>query len=91
MDTTTPGGKLIFSVFAAIAEFERELIKERVNAGLEAARKQGRVGGRPSMKNEKKLNLARKRLDNGETAQEVAQSLGISRATLYRWLGSERV
>lgn len=88
IDTTTPGGKLIFHVFGALAEFERDLIRERTQAGLAAARSRGRVGGRPKkLANAKQLELARTLYAGGQTDIEtICQTLGISRATLYRYL-----
>ena len=59
IDTTTPGGKLIFHIFGALAEFERDLIRERTNAGLAAARARGRTGGRPTVMTAKKAKVAR--------------------------------
>lgn len=96
IDTTTPGGKLIFHVFGALAEFERDLIRERTHAGLAAARSRGRVGGRPKkLATAKQLELARTLYAGGQTDIEtICQTLGISRATLYRALkdqGSDRL
>jgi DNA invertase Pin-like site-specific DNA recombinase len=87
IDSTTTVGKLVFHIFAAIAEFERELIRERTNAGLAAAAKRGRHGGRrPSMSDEK-VTVARQMKESGEhTAQTIAETLGVSRATVYRYL-----
>ena len=86
IDTTTPGGKLIFHVFGALAEFERDLIRERTQAGLAAARSRGRVGGRPKkLTDPKQLELARALYAGGQTDVEtICRTLGISRATLYR-------
>lgn len=86
IDTTTPGGKLIFHVFGALAEFERDLIRERTHAGLAAARSRGRVGGRPKkLTDPKQLELARALYKGGQTDIEtICRTLGISRATLYR-------
>ncbi|MDP9356832.1 MAG: recombinase family protein, partial [Chloroflexota bacterium] len=88
IDTTTPGGKLIFHVFGALAEFERDLIRERTNAGLAAARARGRTGGRPKkLADPKTLALAQALYDGGTTdVATICQTLGISRATLYRYL-----
>lgn len=88
LDTTTPGGKLVFHVFGALAEFEREVIRERTVAGLEAARARGRSGGRPRKMDEQKVALARELLSNPErTVGEVCEVLGVGRTTLYRALG----
>jgi DNA invertase Pin-like site-specific DNA recombinase len=95
IDTTTPGGKLIFHIFGALAEFERELIRERTNAGLAAARARGRRGGHPRVDvfaNRKNLDLARTLYnDKGTPIADIARQFGVSRATLYRYLGSKRV
>ncbi len=88
IDTTTAGGRLIFHVFGALAEFEAALIRERTNAGLAAARARGRRGGRKPVMTPGKLTAARHMLaDREQTVEEVAQVLGVSRATLYRALG----
>ncbi|HEV2127089.1 MAG TPA: recombinase family protein [Thermomicrobiales bacterium] len=87
IDTTTPGGKLIFHVFGALAEFERDLIQERTHAGLAAARARGRVGGRPRKLTPGQVALARRLYADGETdIATICQTLGVSRATLYRVL-----
>jgi DNA invertase Pin-like site-specific DNA recombinase len=86
IDTTTSGGKLIFHVFGALAEFERDLIRERTHAGLAAARARGRRGGRPKkLTDPKQLALARSLYASGQTdVATICRTLGISRATLYR-------
>jgi DNA invertase Pin-like site-specific DNA recombinase len=85
IDTNTPGGKLVFHVFGALAEFERELIVERTQAGLKAARARGRKGGRPGKMDAKKLEMAKTLMaDPTNSVAEVCQSLQVSRATLYR-------
>src|SRR5688572_11341116 len=86
IDTTTPGGKLVFHVFGALAEFERDLIRERTQAGLAAARARGRKGGRPrKLADPKKLALAQRLYNDGQTdVATICKTLGISRATLYR-------
>jgi DNA invertase Pin-like site-specific DNA recombinase len=89
IDTTTPGGKLVFHVFAALAEFERDLIRERTAAGLAAARARGRRGGRPSVLTGHKLQVAREMYGSGQyTVAEIARTLGVSRASVYRHLNS---
>ena len=89
IDTTTPGGKLIFHVFAALAEFERELIRERTYAGLAAARARGRVGGRPSVWTDEKRALALSMYAAREhDVATIARILGVSRASVYRTLNS---
>lgn len=86
IDTTTSGGKLIFHIFGALAEFERELIRERTRAGLAAARARGRQGGRPKkLDTARKLAMAQALYDDGtHSIADICQTLGISRATLYR-------
>jgi DNA invertase Pin-like site-specific DNA recombinase len=85
IDTTTTGGKLVFHIFGALAEFERGLIRERTNAGLAAARARGKLGGRPSSLKKEKLQIAKALLrDPNITVEDVAKQLGISPSTLYR-------
>jgi DNA invertase Pin-like site-specific DNA recombinase len=87
IDTTTPGGMLVFHVFAAVAEFERELIVERTRDGLAAARARGRKGGRPAKMTASKLAIARQMYDSREHKMaDIAAVVGVSRATLYRHL-----
>src|SRR5512142_2587105 len=85
IDTTTSSGKLIFHIFGALAEFERDIIRERTQAGLTAARARGRKGGRPKAltpkKQEQALTLYN---DRKSTIDEICRTLHISRATLYR-------
>jgi len=93
MDTTTSGGKLIFHIFGALAEFEREVIRERTNAGLQAARARGRLGGRPTIQSRdpKKVALARKLYTDGSMpVQEICEMLHIGRSTLYRYMQNEK-
>jgi DNA invertase Pin-like site-specific DNA recombinase len=87
IDTTTSTGKLVFHIFAALAEFERDLLHERTQAGLEAARARGRYGGRRKALPPPKIALAKK-LYHQKTLKvmEICQSLGISRTTLYRYV-----
>ena len=90
IDTTTPGGKLIFHIFAALAEFERDIIKERTNAGLAAARARGKKGGRrPVMNEKKKAKALALRADPTLSIDEICKTLGISRATYYRSLDGQ--
>ncbi len=90
IDTTTPQGKLTFHLFAALAEFERDIIRERTKAGLEAARARGRKGGRPkglSKKAQHTAMLAESYYKEGELSiNEICEQLGISRRTLYNYL-----
>ena len=88
VDTTTPAGKLVFGIFAAIAEFERELIVERTKAGLAAARARGRHGGRPYKMTPAKLRLAMAAMADLETnVGDLCRELGVTRQTLYRHVG----
>jgi DNA invertase Pin-like site-specific DNA recombinase len=88
IDTATPGGRLIFRVFASLAEFERDLIRERTLAGLAAARARGRNGGRPTVWSEEKLRTAITMYDSGQhDVATIARVLGVSRASVYRGLG----
>jgi DNA invertase Pin-like site-specific DNA recombinase len=90
IDTTTPAGKLVFHIFAALAEFEREIIRERTNAGLVAARARGRVGGRKPKLTPAKLATARALYDaKSHTVAEIAEIVGVARSTLYRALTPE--
>ncbi len=85
IDTTTPAGKLVFGIFAALAEFERELISERTVAGLASARARGRRGGRPYKMTTAKLRLAEAAMGRPDTKiTELCAELGITRQTLYR-------
>jgi DNA invertase Pin-like site-specific DNA recombinase len=87
VDTTTSGGKLIFHVFGALAEFERDLIRERTHAGLAAARARGRLFGRPKALSPRKVEQLRTLAkDDRTTVGEICQTLRISRATYYRYL-----
>ncbi len=90
LDTTTSGGKLIFHLFASLAEFERDLIRERTNAGLSAARARGRRGGRPKGVDAKKKKavLALKK-DRERSVKEICEIVGISRNTYYKYTRSE--
>src|SRR5207245_7253017 len=88
IDTTTSGGKLIFHIFGALAEFERDIIRERTLAGLAAARARGRAGGRPPSMTPAKIALARQMYDAQQhSLAEIAKALGVSRASIYRHLG----
>ncbi|MBK6616881.1 MAG: recombinase family protein [Nitrosomonas sp.] len=85
VDTTTASGKLVFGIFAALAEFERELISERTIAGLESARARGRKGGRPYKMTASKLRLAMSSMGQPETKiGNLCKEIGITRQTLYR-------
>jgi DNA invertase Pin-like site-specific DNA recombinase len=90
INTTTPSGKLTFHIFAALAELERDILRQRVNAGLKAARRRGRIGGRPKALGEAELKKARALLRSGDyTKTQVAEELQVSRHTLWRALSQE--
>ena len=90
IDTTTSGGKLIFHIFASLAEFERDIIRERTNAGLAAARARGRKGGRPPSVDAAKVKAALAlKADTTHTVKEICQTLGISRNTYYKYTRQE--
>lgn len=82
MDTTSAGGRLFFQIIAAMAEFERSLIKDRTKVGLEVAKAQGR----PTVITDDLLTVAKARKAKGESVSTIAKALGVSRATLYRHL-----
>src|ERR1700720_3434327 len=88
IDTTTAGGRLVFGIFAALAEFERELIRERTIAGLSSARARGRNGGRPYTMTPAKLRLAPAAMGKRDTkVSDLCAELGVTRQTLYRFVG----
>ena len=88
IDTATPNGKLIFGIFAALAEFERDLISERTKAGLAAARARGRKGGAKHVLSKAQVRLAQAAMGNKETVvSELCKELGITKPTLYRYVG----
>jgi DNA invertase Pin-like site-specific DNA recombinase len=90
IDTTTPAGRLQLHIFGALAEFEREIIRERTRAGLAAARARGRLGGRPAVITADKLAAAQLMRQQKRPMQAIARALGVSRATLYRHLDLPR-
>lgn len=91
IDTTTPGGRLVFHVFAALAEFERGVVRERTRAGLDAARARGRTGGRPVALKAADLMAARALLRDPQiTVAQAARRLGVASSTLYRHLPGGR-
>ena len=90
LDTTSPGGKFQFHVFSALAEFERDLIRERTKAGLKAARARGRMGGRKRQMTPDKIKTASRLMkDKNVTTGKICKSLGVSRSTLYRYVSPD--
>src|SRR3954447_5086857 len=91
IDTTTSSGKLVFGIFAALAEFERDLIVERTNAGLAAARARGRTGGRPPKLDEKKVKMLYSLYaDKSNSIPDILATLNISKSTLYRYIKEDK-
>lgn len=86
MDTTTPSGELLFHVFGALAQYERALTQERVLAGLEAARRRGRIGGRPLAITGEKLDAILSALQSGMSKAAVCRNFGVKRTTLFETL-----
>ncbi len=87
IDTTTSGGRLVFHLFGALAEFERTLIRERTQAGVNAARARGRLGGRPKLLESNKRELAiRLHRESKHSIAEICTMMGISKSTLYNYL-----
>jgi DNA invertase Pin-like site-specific DNA recombinase len=89
IDTTSPAGRLLLTMLGAVAEFERDLIRERTAEGLEAARRRGRKGGRPRLVHGPRVQAARQMHAEGRTPRHICAALQISRSTLYRWLAIE--
>lgn len=90
MDTTTPGGVLIFNLFAALSQFERDLIRERTNAGLQAARSRGRKGGRPRKLTDRDVAMIRQLYESRQvTVKEIADRFSVGRTTVYKALEEE--
>ena len=86
MDKSNATGQLMFHLFAAFAEFERNLIKERSAAGRAAARARGRLGGRPEKLEAKDIEMMKSLIENGTSIKDVAEKWGVSRTTIYRYL-----
>ena len=86
LDTSTSGGRLFFHIMASIAQLERDLIRERTTASLEAARRKERVGGSPRRRTTATVESARRLLAGGKGRWEVAESLDVSPQILYRWI-----
>jgi|SRR5215210_655798 len=92
IDTTTSGGKLVFHIFAALAEFESQIIKERTQAGLSAARSRGKSGGRPKALTEKQEQMLRNlAADKDRSVEDICKTLGISRTTFYRYVNADQM
>jgi DNA invertase Pin-like site-specific DNA recombinase len=87
IDTTSAGGRLIFHLFSALAEFERDLIRERVQAGLKSARARGRKGGRPPVSEETKAMAQALMEDKNLSVKQICDRLGIAKSTLYKYAG----
>jgi DNA invertase Pin-like site-specific DNA recombinase len=88
IDTSSAGGKLIFHIFGALSQFERELIVERTKLGLEAANEQGRFGGRPKRIKQSDLEIISKMRSAGISVKKISEQLEIPRSTIYRYLGN---
>jgi len=88
IDTSTPTGRLLFNVMGSVAEFERELIQERITIGIKSAKAKGVKFGRP--KNENRIKAVKRMSDMGMGASEIAKSLGVSRMSVYRWLNESQ-
>jgi DNA invertase Pin-like site-specific DNA recombinase len=88
IDTTSPGGRLTFHLFGALAEFERDLIRERVQAGLKSARARGRKGGRPPVSHETRAMAKALLADKSLSVKQICDRLGIARSTIYKYAGS---
>jgi DNA invertase Pin-like site-specific DNA recombinase len=86
VDTSTPAGRFFFHVMASLAQMDRELMAERTKAGLAAAKAKGRIGGRKRKMTQSKIESAKQLLSSGSLPKDVAQNLGISVPTLYRWV-----
>ena len=95
IDTTTPSGRLIFNIFAALAEFERDLLRERTQAGLQAARSRGRRGGRPQgLSPQAQATAAAAEIlyrEGNLSIQQIAETLGIAKSTLYTYLRQRKI
>lgn len=90
IDTTTPNGKLFFAVFAALAEYERDLIRERTNAGIRSARARGKFGGRPRKMDRTMIQMAMNAMsDPKSVARDVAKKLGVTTPTLYMYINGD--
>jgi DNA invertase Pin-like site-specific DNA recombinase len=86
IDTTTPGGELVFTIFAALAQMERRVLSERTRAGLDAARARGRIGGRPTVMTAERIEAASRLSADGMPITQIAQTFNVGRATVRRAL-----
>ena len=86
IDASTTAGRFFFHVMASLAQMERDLTVERTRVGLEAARRQGRTGGRKRKMDDSKITVAKRLLQDGVSPREVAKNLGVSVPTLHRWV-----
>src|SRR3990167_7677028 len=91
VDTSSASGRFFFHVMASLSQMERELIAERTKAGLAAAKAQGRIGGRKRKMTQSKIESAKKLLASGVPPKDVAQDLGVSIPTLYRWIPASQL
>lgn len=89
LDTSTPNGKMMFHIFAALSQFEKDLIGQRTRAGLAAARQRGATLGRPKTWDDKKAKLAQRLFEEGRPKSQIARDLSVSRSTLHRMLSEE--
>jgi DNA invertase Pin-like site-specific DNA recombinase len=83
MDTTTPHGEFLFSIFGALAQYERSLTKERIMAGLNAAKKRGKIGGRPKAISDEKMLSINEALNSGMSKAAICRTFNVKRTTLY--------
>lgn len=90
IDTRTPGGRLAFNLFSCLSEFEKNVLVERTRSGLLAAKKRGRLGGRPRLMTTEKYDAAKRLLDTGTPVKDIAAAIGVSIPTVYRHLAPSR-
>lgn len=91
MDTTTPHGEFLFSVFGALAQYERALTKERIMAGINAAKKRGKIGGRPKAISDEKMQAINEALESGASKAAICRTFNVKRTTLYDAIGKTKV
>lgn len=90
IDTTTPGGRLVFHIFGALAEFERDIIQENTHAGLAAARARGRLGGRARALTDEQIRMAATLAADGVPVEQICKTLSISRSTFFRYMNARK-